>query len=231
MTVYIDVARYHLVQRLNYLILPWAIVGFIFVLNLFIIASVTSAGDDSRHYVGGLGSIFVLLFALGVQSVARSLPFGLALGISRRSYYLGTALLAAVLAAVASAVITVAQAVERATGGWGLDLGFFRVPYILNGPWYLTWLTSFVGLTLLFVYGMWFGLVYRRWSLVGLVSFVAAQVTVLTIAALVVTTSHGWHDLGHFFTSLSAAGLTGLLAVLTVVLFAGGFATMRRVTV
>jgi hypothetical protein len=125
----------------------------------------------------------------------------------------------------------VAQAGERATGGWGLHLGFFRVPYILNGAWYLTWLTSFVALTLLFVYGMWFGLVYRRWSLVGLVGFVASQITVLTIAALAVTGAHAWHDIGHFFTALSAAGLTGLLAALMVVLLAGGFTTMRRVTV
>jgi hypothetical protein len=175
--------------------------------------------------------VFILLFALGVQSVARSLPFGLALGISRRSYYLGTGLLAASLAAVAAAVITAAQAVERATGGWGLNLGFFRVPYILNGPWYLTWLTSFVGLTLLFVYGMWFGLVYRRWSLVGLVGFAAGQITVLTVAALAVTAAHAWHHIGHFFSALSAAGLTGLLAALAVVLLAGGFSTMRRITV
>ena len=66
-------------------------------------------------------------------------------------------------------------------------MGFFRVPYILDGPWYLTWLTSFVVLTLLFVYGMWFGLVYRRWSLVGLVAFIAGQVTVLLAGALVAT--------------------------------------------
>jgi hypothetical protein len=231
MTVYTDVARYHMVQRINYLILPWALVAFIFALNLLIIAAATSPGDDSHHPVGGLASIFILLFVLGVQSVARSLPFGLALGISRRTYYLGTTLFAAALAAVAAAVITAAQALERATGGWGLNLGFFRVHYILDGPWYLTWLTSFVALTLLFVYGMWFGLVYRRWSLVGLVSLVAGQVTVLTIAALAVTSAHGWHDVGHFFTALSAAGLTGLLAALTVVLFAGGFTTMRRVTV
>ena len=231
MTIYTDVARYHLVQRVNYLILPWAIVAFIFALNLLIIAAVTPAGDNSHHPVGGLASIFILLFALGVQSVARSLPFGLALGISRRSYYLGTALLAGALAAVAAVVITGAQAVERATGGWGMGLGFFRVHYILDGPWYLTWLTSFVALTLLFVYGMWFGLVYRRWALLGLVAFAAGQTTVLTIAALAVTSAHAWHSVGHFFTALSATGLTGLLAALTVVLFAGGFTTMRRLTV
>ena len=40
-----------------------------------------------------------------------------------------------------------------------------------------------------------------------------------------------WTSVGHFFTGISAAGLTGLLAALTVVLLAAGFATARRVTV
>jgi len=35
----------------------------------------------------------------------------------------------------------------------------------------------------------------------------------------------------HFFTGLTATGLTGLLAVLAVVLLAGGHATIRRATV
>jgi hypothetical protein len=54
---------------------------------------------------------------------------------------------------------------------------------------------------------------------------------VLLIGSLAVTGSHAWHQVGDFFTALSAAGLTGLLAGLTVVLFAGGFTTMRRITV
>ena len=189
MTTYINVARYHLVQRLNYLILPWAILAFVFVVDVVILA-LTPAGHSSHRYVGGLASLFVMVFILGVQSVARSLPFGLALGLSRRSYYLGTALLAVALAAVAGVVATVGQAIERSTSGWGLAMGFFRVPYILDGPWYLTWLTSFVVLTLLFVYGMWFGLVYRRWSLVGLVAFLAGQITVLLIGAVVASWTH-----------------------------------------
>jgi hypothetical protein len=62
-------------------------------------------------------------------------------------------------------------------------------------------------------------------------TFIAAQVTVLLAAALVVTWSHGWTGVGHFFTGLTAAGLTGLLAVLAVALLAGGRATIRRATV
>ncbi len=42
-----------------------------------------------------------------------------------------------------------------------MGLHFFRVPWIMDGPWYTTWLTSFVLLVLFlfFFYGMWYGLV------------------------------------------------------------------------
>jgi polyferredoxin len=78
---------------------------------------------------------------------------------------------------------------------------------------------------------MWFGIVYRRWNLVGIVAFVAAQVTVLLAAALVVIWADAWPSVDHFFTGLTSAGLTGLLAVLAVVLLAGGHATVRRAAV
>ena len=100
-------ARYHLVQRLNYMVLPWAVLAFAFAVDVVILA-LTPAGHSSHRYVGGLAAIFVLLFVLGLQSVARSLPFGLALGVSRRSYYLGTVGLAVALAAVYGLALTVA---------------------------------------------------------------------------------------------------------------------------
>jgi hypothetical protein len=173
----------------------------------------------------------LLVFVLGLQSVAKSLPFGLALGISRRSFFLGTALLAVALAAVFGLALTAGQVIERSSGGWGLTMDFFRVPYILEGPWYLTWLTSSVALALLFIYGMWFGLVFRRWSVIGLVAFISGQITLLIGGALAATWTHVWPTVGQFFTTLSAAGLTGMLAVLAGALLVGGFATMRRVTV
>jgi len=87
-------------------------------------------------------------------SIGRSLPFAFALGVGRCSYYAGTVLLAVSLAAVYGLVLVVLQVIERATDGWGVGLHFFRVAYIRAGPWYLTWLTSFILLALMFVYGM-----------------------------------------------------------------------------
>ena len=43
MSTYINVARYHLVQRFNYLILPWAILVFVFAVDVVILA-LTPAG-------------------------------------------------------------------------------------------------------------------------------------------------------------------------------------------
>src|ERR1700716_2475258 len=117
-------------------------------------------------------------------SIYRSLPFALALGVSRRSYYAGTALLAVALGAVYGLALALLPGIEQASGGWGGGLHFFWVAYILPGPWYLTWLTSFVLLSLTFVYGMWFGLVYRRWNLIGVYGFGAAQATIGVAAAL-----------------------------------------------
>jgi hypothetical protein len=210
--------------------LPWAVLGFAFAVDV-VVLELTPAGHSGHRDVGGLAAIFLVLFVLGLQSVAKSLPFGLALGVSRRSFYLGTALLALALAAVYGLALALGQVIERSSGGWGLTMHFFRVPYILQGPWYLTWLTAFVALALLFIYGMWFGLVFRRWNIIGVISFAAGQISVLLVGAVAATWAHGWPTIGHFFTSISALGLTGLLAALTAALLTGGFATMRHVTV
>jgi hypothetical protein len=239
-----DVARYHLVVPWLPLGLPWAFLTLSFVVNLVIFAFVPTSyhevltahglvrvANPLHNDTGGVASICVLLLVIGVNSIGRSLPFGLALGVSRRSFYTGTALFGVALALVDGLGLAALQAIERATGGWGERMHFFQVPYVLDGPWYLTWLTSFVALALLFVWGMWFGIVYRRWNLLGSVTFVAAQVIVVVAAVLILVWADAWSGVGHFFIGLTAAGLTGVLAVLAALLLAGGHATIRRATV
>jgi hypothetical protein len=230
MSTWIKVARFHLVDRLTYTVLPSAILAFDFAVNLVIVA-MTGPTSHSQSQTGAVFGIYLFFVVVGLLSISRSLPFALALGVSRRSYYAGTALLAVAIGAVYGLALTVLQVIEQASGGWRVGLHFFRVAYILPGPWYLTWLTSFALLSLMFVYGMWFGLVYRRWNLIGVLGFGAAQVTIGIAGALAATQAHAWPAIVGFFITLSAAGLTGLLAALALVLLAGGYATMRRVTV
>ncbi len=226
----VKVARYHLVDRFSYTAFPWVILAFAFALVLTITASLSPA-PGHVYSSGALSSIFIFFSFMGALSMIRSLPFAFAIGVSRRAYYAGTVLLAVALGAVYGLALAVLQVIERATDGWGMGLHFFQVAYILDGPWYLTWLTSFTGLALLFVYGMWLGLVYRRWNLIGLLAFGGAQVTVVGAGVVAATRADAWPALGRFFTTLAASGFTGLLAALAIVLLTGGYATMRRVAV
>jgi hypothetical protein len=69
--------------------LPWAILGFSFLVNLVIAALLPG---PQGNYTGGLVTIYAFLLVCGALSMTRALPFGLMLGISRRRYYLGTAI-------------------------------------------------------------------------------------------------------------------------------------------
>jgi hypothetical protein len=229
MNTLVKVARYHLVDRMTFVALPWGILAFSFLVNVIVSLSVPTGPHGI--YTGGLATIYVFLLISGAMMMTRSLPFGLMLGVSRRSYYGGTGLLVVVLSVVYGLGLTLLQAVERATNGWGVSLHFFRIPWIMDGPWYQTWLTSFVLLALFFLYGIWSGLVFRRWNVTGLVAFIAAQLLVALLAVVAVSSAHQWHAVGHFFTTVTALALTGALAVLAAAMGLGGLSTIRRVTV
>ncbi|MFC4030114.1 hypothetical protein ACFO3J_01355 [Streptomyces polygonati] len=229
-TALATVARYLLLDRVTYVVLPWTWAAFGFVLDV-VVLRLTPASHTDHRWVGGLAAVFVVVFVVGVQSVARALPFALTLGVSRRTYFLGATSLALALAVCFGLVVTAGQALERATGGWGMNMAFFRVPYLLDGPWYLSWLTASTTFVLLFVYGMWYGLVYRRAGLVGSAVFGALQLSVLALAAIVTTWLHDWTHLGHLLTTITVTGITGILAAAAAVMLAGGFATIRRLTV
>ena len=225
MNTWVKVARSNLERRAIYLVLPW-ILPFSFA-----VGAVTAR--RSHLATGYLLAFFIYFAVQGMQTIGRSLPFGLALGVSRRSFYSGTALLGMALAVVSGLALTALQAIERATGGWGLSLHFFRVNYLLNGPWYATWLTSAVGLFALFVYGMSYGIVHLRWGMLGTLAFIAVQVLAVVAGGRVVAFEH-WRVVstaGGSSAGLTALGLTGAVAVLAVLLLAGGRATIRRATV
>jgi len=222
---WLKVARFNLERPAIYLVLPW-VLPFAFAVGAL-------TARHSHEATGYLLTFFVFFAVQGMQTIGRSLPFGLTLGVSRRSFYAGTALFGMALALVSGLVLTVLQAIERATNGWGLSMHFFRVTYLLDGPWYATWLTSVVGLFALFVYGMWHGIVYSRWGSLGTLAFIAVQVLAVVTGAVVANSEH-WHFASAASGSsggLTAGGLTGLVAVLAAVLLAGGHATIRRAAV
>lgn len=223
----LTVARYLLLDRVTYLALPWLWAAFGFGLDVVILQLVPD-DHSAQRWVGGLLAAFAVVFVLGIQTVARALPFGLALGVSRRTYFLGASALAAGLAACFGTVVTIGQLVERGTGGWGIRMAYFRAPGVLDGAWWQTWLTASAAFVLVFAYGMWYGLVHRRAGLIGTVVFGAAQGVLLTLLAAVVTWTHNWLRLGHL---LATSPIAAILAGLAALLLAGGLITVRRLQI
>ena len=160
----VKVARLHLVDRFSYTWLVWGVLAFTFAVNVAIFA-VMPQTQPSGNYTGALVTIYIFMAVIGVQAATKFLPFAMTLGVSRRTYYLGT------LVAGRRPVCAVFGRAHRVVvvGGrhrrLGAELHFFRVPWILDGPWYQVLLTNFVLLSLVFLFGLWSGLIYRRFGL------------------------------------------------------------------
>jgi hypothetical protein len=224
----VKVARFHLMDR-TLVWMPIGVLVFVFLVNLVIFAVVPRSDGGGHTYA--ISTLYIWLMIVGIVMIVQRLPFGLTLGLSRRAFYRGTALLVLAMAAVYAVGVTAAQAIERAGDGWGVQMHFFRVPWLFDAPWYETLVTAFVLGAAVMVYGAWYGVVFRRWGIVGMVAFVAAQLLVLTFGALATTWADAWGDVGSFFTTINAIGFAGVLAAATVVLGLGGYTTLRRVAV
>ena len=117
-------ARLNLVHPLVTLGMPWLIVSLSFAINLAI-WHLTPAGAQDGGFTGGVLALYITALIVYVQAVTQLLPFAIGLSLSRRTFYLGTALLAVVQAAAYGVAISALTSIEGATNGWGADMSFW----------------------------------------------------------------------------------------------------------
>jgi hypothetical protein len=230
MTMIVKVGRLHLVDRFSYTWLVWGILAVTFALN-FALFAVIPVTQPEGNFTGALVTIYIFMIVIGVQAATRVLPFAFTLGVSRRTYYLGTVALVLALCVAYASVLTALWALEGATNGWGLQLHFFRVPWILDGPWYQVLITSFALLSLVFLLGLWVGLIYRRWGTVGGVVFFSTLAVLLVGASLLITWAQWWPRVGAYLSGLDILTASLWVLVLAAVVALGGYVTIRRITV
>jgi hypothetical protein len=227
----VKVGRLHLVDRFGYTWLLWGVLALTFLVNLAIYAMIPTTTNPTGNYTGALITIYIFMAIIGVGAATKFLPFAFTLGVSRRTYYLGTIALVLGLCLLYSGILTVLWWVEGLTNGWGLQLHFFRVPWILDGPWYQAWLTSFALLSLVFLVGLWLGLIYRRFGLTGSVVAYGIVTLIVVAAVMLITWQGAWPAFGRFVVDLDILTASGLVLLVGVVVAAGGYLTIRRITV
>jgi hypothetical protein len=225
----LSAARLHFARPLVVLGIPWLIVLSSFALNA-VLWGTTPVSESDGAGTGGLAALYVTVMVVYSQAVTQLLPFGMGMGLSRRAFYLGTALAAGVQAVGYALVLTVLGAVESATGGFGLGLDFWRPSPILVENLVLQFVVYAVPLVACAAVGIGLGIVFKRWGPAGLYALAVAAVGVIAGALALIGWLDAWQQVGGWFTDRSLVTFAvGLPLLVTAVVGALSFAGLRRV--
>ncbi len=225
------VARMHLVNWPNTIGWPWGILLSSFLINLAIQSALLQQ-NNGESVTGGLLSIYVVIFVGYLITVTQDLPFALGLGVSRRSFHLATGLVLVTEALVYGTLLYLLSLLERGTGGFGVQLTYFRLPFMETGNPLLQTLVYTVPFLLFGLLGFAIGLVFKRWGTNGVLTLSVAAILAGGVAIYLITRGQRWPAIGAWFADQSAAGLfVGWPLLLIVPLAAVGHLLIRRVTV
>lgn len=113
------------------------------------------------------GAIFALLGPLigfGFTAMGQYFPLALGLGLTRREFATGTALVFVGNAALYAGIITIGKVIEVATGGFGLGIRFFDVVYTGIGEWWQTLIQTFLLILATMLVGAAITTAFHRWG-------------------------------------------------------------------
>ena len=124
----VTAARLHLVTWRSAVIWPWAVLGSSLVIN-WVIQALLDPASREQGGTGGVASIYFVAAWLAYQAVSQVFPFALGMGVTRRAFA-GRAQAPCWCSRRCSSppALTVLRYLESATGGFGVELHFFRVP-------------------------------------------------------------------------------------------------------
>ena len=126
----LNVVRLQLVNKMTYIWIPLIILVGALGLTLAIYAILSGSGVPGPFYGGGSQAPLWYFLVVGIQALTFSFPFSQAMSITRREFYLGTLLTAALTAAILSTVFVLGGFIEIATDGYGMNGYFFRIDWM-----------------------------------------------------------------------------------------------------
>jgi len=224
----LNVVRLQLVNKQTYIWVPLIVLGGAFAITLAIYAIIAGAGAEGPMYGGGAQAPLWYFLVVGIQALTLTFPFSQALSVTRREFYLGTLLTAAITSAILAVVFVLGALVEYATNGWGMNGWFFVIPWVSESGFLIAGLFYFVVAMLFFVIGFWSATVFKRFGSMWL-TIVLVGLGILLVAVMwFIGVLGAW---ARVFAWIGAQGVVGisLWGVLVVaVLAASAFLTLRR---
>lgn len=231
----LKVTRLHLNKPESFVGTPLYIVATVMLVTVVIQLALQRAGADpalpeyaegARNNSGILWSFPGFLIYYGVQAVATTYPFALALGTTRRNFVLGTVISNMLMSAYVSLVLLVLLGIELATNHWFFSLYVIDVNTLGAGDPLVLLTRVFLGVFTCLTIGGFFGAIWVRFGAKGPAITGLALGLVLALGILIIAP-----NLVEIVSSITTASVVaGLGVVLLLTLFATWFA-MRRASV
>jgi hypothetical protein len=219
-------ARIHLIYARVSLTVPWAVMASSLLINIVIYSTMN---DSSNRSTGGISSVFGTMAFINLATITQVFPFAVALSVTRWAFLAATAVLVVAESLASGVILTVLKAIEKGTGGWGVDLRFFDVPYITQHNPFLQALVYAAPLAAMCFLGICVAAVYQRWGQLGLWLTLIGVIVVggLSVAALIFFDA--MHAIGSFFTGQPAFAVLAVYPTLAAALLAaaGGRMLLR----
>ena len=224
----VTAARLHVVHPLVILGVPWLVALSSFAVNLAVWG--VFVGGDAQATTGGITSLYLTVTVVFAQSLSQLLPFAMGLGVSRRTFYAGTALVACIQAVGYGIVLSALTALEDATGGWGLGLHFWAPGGLdVDNP-ALQVLVSGAPMLAAAALGTGLGVVLKRWGTTGVWALLIGTLLVLAGVIALTTALDRWAGIWSWTLDQSPVTLAvGLPLVAAATIGGLAFAGMRRV--
>jgi hypothetical protein len=226
----LNVVRMQLVNRQTYVWVPLIVLGGSLVITLAVYGMISSAGVDADMYGGGAQAPLWYFAVVGVQSLTLTFPFSQAMSVSRREFYVGTLLTAALTSAILAIVFVVGGFLEDVTNGWGMNGYFFSLPWMWESGPVGAGFAFFVIAMLFFVCGFWGATIFVRFGTAWLTAVLVALGLLLVGIAWLIGRLEAWGRVAEWIVAQGAVGLAlwgvGLIAVLAL----SSYATLRRAT-
>jgi hypothetical protein len=221
-------ARLYTVRPQGSLAVPWLVALSSFAINVAV-WGFAGLGDEPDAGTGGLAALYISVAIVFSQAVTQLFPFALSLGLSRRAFYAGTALVAVVQAVAYGVLVTSLTAVENATDGWWVGLNFWG-PYGLAAESVLQQVVVhgcvLIGMAFL---GTAIGVVAKRWGAMGVWALAIGGLLVFGGASVLITALHSWTAVGHWIVDTPLLTLALLYAAVFGLVSAGlSYLGLRR---
>ncbi|MFC8681844.1 hypothetical protein ACFT30_10000 [Microbacterium ureisolvens] len=224
----VNVVRMQLINKQTFVWVPLIVLGASFAMSIAIYAILKSSGLEGPFYGGGSQApLWVLLF-VGISSLTLTFPFSQAMSVTRREFFLGTMLAAAICAVLLAAVFAIGGMIEDWTNGWGINGYFFALDWVVQDGALGAAFFYFVMAMLIFMLGFWSATVYKRFGAVLLTSIWIGVGVLLLLAIWAITRFEWWPEVVTALVDLGAVGLAAWGLVLTLVLGVISYLTLRR---